>query len=210
MRIFDTVEPLKEDEGHLQVPEISLHALSGVTTPKTMRVTGVIHGRKLHILIDSGSTHNFVSLKFARRMDCCKASAPAFQVMVANGDRLRCDEIYLAVPIEIQGYKFQTNMYPLDLQGSDVVLGIQWLQSLGQVLHDWQHLTMEFWHKQTKYIIKGEGTGTMVHQSLQSIARLDSANVKFCVMQLFGGPTELKVEEPNPAYSTALDALLHK
>ena len=69
---------------------------------------------------------------------------------------------------------------------------------------------MGFWHKQTKYIIKGEGTGTMVQQSLQSIARLDLANVKFYVMQLFGGPTELKVEQPKPAYSTALDALLHK
>ena len=119
------------------VPEISLHALSRVDTPQTMHVRGMIQGKPLHILIDSGSTHNFVNLKFARRMDCCKAPAPTFQVMVANGDRPRCDEIYLAVPIEIQGYKFQTNMYPLDLQGSDVVLGIQWLQSLGQVLHDW-------------------------------------------------------------------------
>ena len=44
---FDIVEPLKEDEGHLQVPEISLHALFCVTTPKTMRVTSVIHGRKM-------------------------------------------------------------------------------------------------------------------------------------------------------------------
>ena len=85
---FDTVDPLKDDEGHLQVLEISLHALSSVTTPKSMRVTGVIHGRKLHILIDSGNTHNFVSLKFARRMDCCKAPTLAFQVMMANGDRL--------------------------------------------------------------------------------------------------------------------------
>jgi len=84
----------------------------------------MIHGRKLHILIDSGSTHNFVSLRFAKRMNYCKAPAPVFQVMAANGERLRCDEIYLVVPLEIQGYKFKTNMYPLDLQGSDVVLGI--------------------------------------------------------------------------------------
>ena len=64
--------------------------------------------------------------------------------MVANGERLRCDEIYLAVPMEIQGYKFRTNMYPIDLQGSDVDLGIQWLQNLGRVLHDWIKLSMEF------------------------------------------------------------------
>ena len=35
-------------------------------------------------------------------------------------------------------------MYPIDLQGSDVVLGIQWLQNLGRVLHDWNTISMEF------------------------------------------------------------------
>ena len=35
-------------------------------------------------------------------------------------------------------------MYPIDLQGLDVVLGIQWLQNLGRVLHDWSKLSMEF------------------------------------------------------------------
>ena len=38
--------------------------------------------------------------------------------------------------MEKQGYHFQTNVYPLDLQGSDIVLGMLWLQSLGKVLHD--------------------------------------------------------------------------
>ena len=55
-----------ELEASQTVLEISLHALSGVSKPRTMRVTGLIRGRKLHILIDSGSTHNFVSLKFAK------------------------------------------------------------------------------------------------------------------------------------------------
>ena len=35
-------------------------------------------------------------------------------------------------------------MYPIDLQGLDVVLGIEWLQNLGRVLHDWSKLSMEF------------------------------------------------------------------
>ena len=47
--------------------------------------------------------------------------------MVANGEQLQCDEIYLSIPMEIQGYQFQTNVYPLDLQGFDIVLGMQWL-----------------------------------------------------------------------------------
>ena len=113
----------KEEECEA-IPEISLHALSDISTPQTMRVVGTVHGRRLHVLIDSGSTHHFVNVKFAKKMGCDKVAAPAFQVMVANGDRLQCAEIYKSILMEIQGYKFHTNMYPLELQGSDVVLGV--------------------------------------------------------------------------------------
>nr|POE82991.1 hypothetical protein CFP56_14267 [Quercus suber] len=77
-----------ELEASQAVPKISLHALSGVSTPQTMPVIGLIRGRRLYILIDNGSTHNFVSLKFAKQMGCSTTPAPAFQVMVANSEKL--------------------------------------------------------------------------------------------------------------------------
>ena len=107
----DTTEALKEAEP-LHVLEISLHALLRVTTLLAMRVSRVTYGRLVHILIDSGSTHNFVNSKFARKLDCCKVPSPAFRVMMANEECLQCKEIYLVVPMEIQGYHFQTTVYP--------------------------------------------------------------------------------------------------
>lgn len=121
-----------------------------------MRISGLIDGRRLHILIDSGSTHNFVNSRVAKKLRCRPVTTSAFEVMVANGERLRCDEIFLAVPLEIQGYRFETSMYPLQLQGSDAVLGMQWLQSLGRVIHDWEKLTMEFTVAGQDYVIRGE------------------------------------------------------
>jgi hypothetical protein len=41
-------------------PEISLHVITGSSHPKTMRIIGTIGGKKVIILIDSGSTHNFL------------------------------------------------------------------------------------------------------------------------------------------------------
>ena len=149
-----------------------------------MRVTGLIKGRRLHILIDGGSTHNFVGRKFAKRMECCKAPAAAFQVMVANGERLQCEEVYQAVPVEIQGFQFRTNMYPLDLQGSDLLLGMQWLQGLGKVLHDWSNLTMEFWSKYKKYVLQGEKIGKMTNGSIQSIQKLLANGVESYVLTI--------------------------
>ena len=40
--------------------QISLHALSGHGAPKTLRLTGLIHDHRVQILIDGGSTHNFL------------------------------------------------------------------------------------------------------------------------------------------------------
>ena len=40
--------------------EITLYALTRTPTPGTMRTKGRINGSRLVILIDTGSTHNFV------------------------------------------------------------------------------------------------------------------------------------------------------
>ena len=39
----------------------SLHALSGVSTPQTLKIKGYIKCHQLLVLIDSGSTHNFIN-----------------------------------------------------------------------------------------------------------------------------------------------------
>lgn len=79
----DTTEALKEAEPFL-VPEISLHPLSGFNRLQAMHVSRVIRGRLVHILIDSGSTHNFLNSKFARKLDYCKVPSPTFRVMLAT------------------------------------------------------------------------------------------------------------------------------
>ena len=45
-----------------QEPCISVNALSGIQGYQTMRVVGFVGRKPIHILIDSGSTHNFLDL----------------------------------------------------------------------------------------------------------------------------------------------------
>ena len=174
----------EKEEERVAIPEISLHALFDILTPQTMRVVGTVRGRQLHVLIDSWSTHNFVNANFAKKMGCDKVAAPAFQVMVANGDRLQCDEIYKSVPMEIQGYKFHISMYPLELQGFDVVLGVQWLQSLGRVIYDWKNLTMEFTMDGKKHVIRGDPIKTILHGVVHSLQELMANGLTMFMMQM--------------------------
>ena len=75
-------------------------------------------------------------------------------------------------------------MYPIDLQGLDVVLGIQWLQNLGRVLHDWSKLSMEFSVDGYTFVIHGDETGKVIPESAHSIARLASNGMRFCIMPM--------------------------
>ena len=71
--IFYDAQYPTDDDGDIQQvpapedqPEISLHALAGVTTPQTMRVKGFFKKLPLTILIDFGSTHNFIDPRITK------------------------------------------------------------------------------------------------------------------------------------------------
>lgn len=49
-------------------PCISLNALTGNSGFHTMRVVGYVGKKPIHILIDSGSTHNFIDEPLATKL----------------------------------------------------------------------------------------------------------------------------------------------
>ena len=57
---IDHVEGVEDVEGEEDGPVISLHALISAAGYQTMKVQGKIKNKLVSILIDIGSTHNFV------------------------------------------------------------------------------------------------------------------------------------------------------
>ncbi|KAA8525944.1 hypothetical protein F0562_007956 [Nyssa sinensis] len=84
-------EETDEDTGDSDL-QISLHALVGYTGPRTMRVAGRIGCRRVPVLIDSGSTHNFIDQRLARHLALSVTLIDQFWVTVANGEKLSCKE----------------------------------------------------------------------------------------------------------------------
>jgi hypothetical protein len=71
-------------------PTISCHALDGIRTLQNLKIKGYIKKRKVIVLIDSGSTHNFIHCKLAKDLNLFIYPAPKFQVMIANGGTINC------------------------------------------------------------------------------------------------------------------------
>ena len=69
---------------------ISCNALEGITTPQTLKIEGHIKKKNIIVLIDSGSTHNFIHCKVAKELNCFLYPSLECQVMVANGGAINC------------------------------------------------------------------------------------------------------------------------
>lgn len=65
---------------------ILLHALVGGQNYHNMRVVGMVGKKPSHILIDSGSTHNFLDLEYAKALGCEIEQIPPHAVAVALTD----------------------------------------------------------------------------------------------------------------------------
>ncbi|XP_038977535.1 uncharacterized protein LOC120108056 [Phoenix dactylifera] len=128
----------------LKDAELSLHALTGVQRPSTMRMTAWIGKHEVSLLVDNGSSHNFINPGALQRVGLKGAATEPFEVKVASGEGLKCQEVVKDVWLNIQGVRISADLHILQLVGLDVVLGNAWLRGIGKVVTDYNTMTMEF------------------------------------------------------------------
>ncbi|XP_062176260.1 uncharacterized protein LOC133881329 [Alnus glutinosa] len=177
----------EEDPGEFfleEFSEISLNAITGAPSPRTMRIIGILKHHSIVILIDSGSTHNFVDTKLAASLGIRSSIQDEIQVKIANGDEVpspgRCKE----VKVKMQGYTFRTELFFLPLAGYDAVLGIHWLRTLGPILWDFKELKMEFQYEGVRCLLQGLKQGPPVCLEEGDNFRLPKHERKGVVLQL--------------------------
>lgn len=142
----------------LRPPHISYHALMGMSVPRTLKLCGSINGNSLLILVDGGSTNNFIPPSMVTRLQLQISKTPDFKVMVGSGEYLHCKGLCKAVHIIIQGITFIVDFFVLPVEGVALVLGVQWLQQLGPVLFDYNKLTLGFFLSDDYITLKGHAS----------------------------------------------------
>ncbi|RVW65002.1 Retrovirus-related Pol polyprotein from transposon 297 [Vitis vinifera] len=100
-----------EEDGNGKEPEITLHALTRWIVPRTMRIKAIIGAHEVVALIDSGSTHNFISDRVAETLCLPVKPTTPFTVRVANGERLSCKGKYEKLTVNLQGNEFHLDFF---------------------------------------------------------------------------------------------------
>jgi hypothetical protein len=103
---------------------ISLNALTGFSTPQTLKLIGYIKHWKVIILVDSDNTHNFIHHHITQETHCYIHAVNNFQIMIANGGSMKCGGCCENVRLQIGDYHLKSHMFSIDMGGCDIMLGI--------------------------------------------------------------------------------------
>jgi len=172
--------------------QISLHALTGHIIPQTLKVLDHINSSAIAILVDSGSTHNFIQARIAKFLGLQVTPAQSFHVLVGNGEELACSSICKQVPLQLGSHTFLVDLFLLPLSGAEVVLGVQWLTTLGPVLTDYEQLTMKFIREGKLVELKGQQRTTPQEATIHQIKRMVSTDgvAEYFQLQLLSSTKE--------------------
>lgn len=138
-----------------EVVQISINAIAGISDYTTMKVKGMHGKRTLYVLIDSESTHNFIDSKIAELLGCKVREAGRAKVAVADGTKINVSGRIDNFKWNFQGTQFMTDFMVIPLGGHDIVLGVQWLSTLGPITWDFQKLEMVFKWGSSKVLLRG-------------------------------------------------------
>jgi hypothetical protein len=139
--VIEVLDAEEEEADHGSAdtePTISISALTDIQPRKgcTMQVFVTIYDVVLCALLDFRSTHNFVDSEAAVRVEIVFSGHVGLSVIVANGDRVASSGCCTNLKVFIAGDAFTIDCYELPLGSYDMVLGVQWLESLGPILWD--------------------------------------------------------------------------
>lgn len=105
---------------------------------------GTIGAAEVRILVDTGSSHDFLHPRIAERLALPLQKIRPFRVYVGNGQSLLCSWASKQTRIVVQNHVFLVDLHILPVHGPDVILGRVWLKSLRRVMNDFEVGTLEF------------------------------------------------------------------
>ena len=149
-------------------------------------MVGKFHATEVVMLVDSGSTHSFISESLAAQWSQWSALPSPIQVRVANGSILLCTHELPKCPVWIDGYCFLLNLRVLPLNCYDIILGMDWLEQHSPMTVDCKKKSLDFLYLGSEIHLQGVQTDlsacTVI--SLQELVQLEKQDAIWCAMEV--------------------------
>ncbi|RZR77925.1 hypothetical protein BHM03_00003133 [Ensete ventricosum] len=195
-KLEDTALEPKENDT-LQSATSTVPTLAGYTNLQKLKIEGFLEQQSVIVLIDAGSAHNSMSSKVAAHLMLQKEDYSGFEVKVANGQILKWSQKYPRVKLILQEQDVIADFFLLPLDGFDIMLGIDWLSTIGEVFWNFLKLTMKFFSKGKHVALQGSQATTTTTQHLEMIPKEESNDFSIQIQE-FQEMKPKKIEDKNP------------
>nr|GLL32662.1 GAPDH2 [Ipomoea trifida] len=134
---------VREDLPSLALLGLPLTAM-GTGGPKTLKFRGRIAGQNIVIMVDSGANLNFISHHLTTILPIPPEPTTPFAVQLADGRLAEIKGKYSQLHVCLGQIAMPIDCFVFPLGGVDLILGVAWLERLGDVTLNWANLTMTF------------------------------------------------------------------
>ncbi|WVZ20135.1 hypothetical protein V8G54_007457 [Vigna mungo] len=163
-----------EDQGE-KLMELSACLVEGWTNPGTMKTRGKIGDRSVVILIDSGASHNYISKGITEELGLPITKTKPYSVSLGDGCKRTTQGRCERVKVRLEEVELEEEFHVFELGGVDAILGVAWLEKLGEVRTNWGKMTMAYNVGDKKNCIKGNPTLSRQLVNSRSLLKLVEA-----------------------------------
>jgi len=148
---------VENEEEEDEVEYKCLGVLGRIGEYQTMKIEGKIASVDMMVLIDNGASHNFISPKVTSALGLEITPVAAKRIKLGDGHRVVTKGMCKGVKVKLGTIEVVVDVLVLELGGLDMVFGVAWLSTLGEVVMDSKLLTMQF--IQDNQLVKLQGLG---------------------------------------------------
>jgi len=163
---MEEMQPEEEDEEEVECN--SMGVLGSMGEHQTMKIEGKIGDVDVLMLLDSGASHCFISPQVTTALGLEITLKPSRKIKLGDGYKVPSLGVCKGIMVSMGSMKISIDAIVFELSGLDLVLGMSWLTTLGEVLMDWKALSMQFMYEGKRVKVLGQGRRQEEHSYLNT------------------------------------------
>ncbi|KAF2295631.1 hypothetical protein GH714_033358 [Hevea brasiliensis] len=197
------------NEAYFNTMDLPFYSIGGISSPKTLKLQGRICGTDVTVLIDNGASHNFILGNLSSKLNLTIESTPSFGVRLGDGHRVQSMGVCRQLQLDLGNLEVKVDCYLFPLGGVDIILGVAWLETLGDIRINWATMQMSFYWKHEVITLSGNPSLTGSAVTVSQLHKILDVDYSVYLWQLSDVAATYEFEdEISPSQQNQLQLLL--